>query len=77
MDQTNTINYDFSFTPMPVEVIDSIPKYDGYDMEIAKVSYYFEKDGEVIKRDDATFEEYKALTFKKKGKDVCNYEDKA
>lgn len=77
VDQTNTINYDFSFTPMPVEVIDSIPKYDGYDMEIAKVSYYFEKDGEVIKSDDATFDEFKALTFKKTGKDVWNYEVKA
>lgn len=74
VDQTNNIDYDFSFTPMPVEVIDSIPKYDGYDMEIAKVSYYFEKDGEEIKSDNATLDEFKALTFKKTGKDVWNYE---
>lgn len=77
VDQTNTIDFDFSNTLMPIEVTDSIPKYDGCDMEIAKVSYYFEKDGEEIKRDNATFDEFKALTFKKTGKDVWNYEVKA
>ena len=77
VDQTNTIDYDFRYTLMPIEVTDSIPKYDGCDMEVAKVAYSFEKDDEVIKSDNATFDEFKALTFKKTGKDVWNYEVKA
>ena len=74
VDQTNTIDYDFRYTLMPIEVTDSIPKYDGCDMEVAKVAYTFEKDDEVIKSDNVTFDEFKALTFKKTGKDVWNYE---
>lgn len=77
VNQTNILDFDFSSTAIPVVVIDNIPRYDGLDMEIAKLSYRFEKDGEVIENLDATIDELRALMFKKSDKEVWDYEVKA